>query len=77
MINNPTKEDCMKCFDQYRIDRTFNHDCSVYQEQSKISDKYKDKCVWLQIFENDLEKLADGDDYLTFSGVKGMEKYHK
>jgi len=73
MIYNPTKEDCMNCFDQYKTDRTFNYDCSVYQEQSRISEKYKEKCVWLQIFENDLEKITKGDDCLTFGVVSELK----
>lgn len=67
MIINPTKENYLECYRHYRMSGTFNKDCSVYQEQSKLSERYKDKCVWLQIFENDLEKLAGG--VLTFPQI--------
>jgi len=48
--------DCMNCYNQFQKDRTFNHNCPMYDETTNI-EAYK--CIWLNVLEEELDIYSD------------------
>ena len=50
-IDSPTQEDCMDCYISYQKDKSFNRECSIYQENKDIYDK----CIWIDSIDKELD----------------------
>lgn len=50
-VNTPTQENCMDCYRSYQKDKSFNRNCSIYQE----SKNFYDKCIWIDVLGKELD----------------------
>ena len=46
--NNPNLIDCMNCYRQYSLNKSFNYDCPFY-------DKAYSKCPWIDVIDKELD----------------------
>ncbi len=61
-------EICFNCSGE----KEMTYDCDIGQ----YDDKYK-KCVWKNVVDNDLEKIANNDNFLTFPILKEIVKKYE
>ena len=52
-------KDCLNCYNQYKINKTFNRDCEFYKSSIELDPKYKDKCVWITAMEREINNFRD------------------
>jgi len=50
-------KDCIKCYAQYQVDKSFNYNCPIYKRNIILKKSYRDKCIWISVIEKEPQKF--------------------